>query len=378
MKKLLCGFFIFTMCITFVGCTSKKEFKEAINVFDELKDSETVSKYIKKHKNYDKKNDPNKVMGEDNQYVSRVSWEDNRVEAMPDEKYSGGTIEFYLNEKDAKIRKDFLEYYVEVVDRTFPEDEYGQYATIMHATNKVVHQRGNVVIYLSSQLEKDEIDDYFKAFDTILEDAEFEQKKVPSKKEQASILKERKQSVDETMSEAKKTWDEGLNTIADAMEAEVANVESTLDEGKLTTTESGIEEYNIPFFKDRYESWKTRLETSKTTIANNKKIAEEKAAAERAIELGNTNAKNKALSYLRSLPFSHSGLVKQLLYEGFTQEQATYGADNCGADWNKQASLKAQAYLRSLSFSRQGLINQLLYEGYTQEQAEYGVSSVGY
>jgi hypothetical protein len=31
-----------------------------------------------------------------------------------------------------------------------------------------------------------------------------------------------------------------------------------------------------------------------------------------------------------------------------------------------------------LSFSRQGLIDQLLYEGFTPEQAEYGVSYVGY
>lgn len=30
------------------------------------------------------------------------------------------------------------------------------------------------------------------------------------------------------------------------------------------------------------------------------------------------------------------------------------------------------------SFSRQDLLDQLLYEGFTQEQAEYGVQSAGY
>ena len=30
------------------------------------------------------------------------------------------------------------------------------------------------------------------------------------------------------------------------------------------------------------------------------------------------------------------------------------------------------------SFSRQGLIDQLLFEGFTQEQAEYGATAVGY
>ena len=42
------------------------------------------------------------------------------------------------------------------------------------------------------------------------------------------------------------------------------------------------------------------------------------------------------------------------------------------------AKTKAQSYLDYSSFSRQGLIDQLVFEGFTQEQAEYGVSAVGY
>ncbi|MCI9211327.1 MAG: hypothetical protein HFI83_11835 [Eubacterium sp.] len=30
--------------------------------------------------------------------------------------------------------------------------------------------------------------------------------------------------------------------------------------------------------------------------------------------------------------FSHDGLVKQLEFEGFTNEESTFAADNCGAD----------------------------------------------
>ena len=43
-------------------------------------------------------------------------------------------------------------------------------------------------------------------------------------------------------------------------------------------------------------------------------------------------------------------------------------------DWNQQAALKAEEYLNYTSFSRQGLIDQLIYEGFTPEQAEYGAS----
>jgi len=94
--------------------------------------------------------------------------------------------------------------------------------------------------------------------------------------------------------------------------------------------------------------------------------------------MGEKNALSKALSYLDVMAFSYTGLIKQLEYEGYSHEEAKYGADNCGADWNEQAALKAQTYLDVMAFSRQGLIGQLIYEGFTQSQAEYGVNAVGY
>ncbi len=92
--------------------------------------------------------------------------------------------------------------------------------------------------------------------------------------------------------------------------------------------------------------------------------------------MGQKNALEQAKRYLSISAFSYSGLIDQLKYEGYTTEEATYGADNCGADWNEQAAKKAQQYINTMSFSRQGLIDQLKYEGFTQAQAEYGASNV--
>lgn len=89
-------------------------------------------------------------------------------------------------------------------------------------------------------------------------------------------------------------------------------------------------------------------------------------------------AEKKAADYLDYSSFSYAGLIGQLEYEGFTTEQATRAVDNCGADWNEQAAKKAGDYLSFSSFSRSGLIDQLKYEGFTSEQAEYGVSQNGY
>lgn len=131
--------------------------------------------------------------------------------------------------------------------------------------------------------------------------------------------------------------------------------------------------------------------TTEAKTAEEDKVIADKAAADqvvaeaKAIEdakpketMGQKNALKKADSYLGFSAFSHSSLIEQLEYEGFSNEDSAYAADNCGADWNEQAAKKAESYLDFTSFSRDGLIEQLLYEGFSQGQAEYGVSAVGY
>lgn len=94
--------------------------------------------------------------------------------------------------------------------------------------------------------------------------------------------------------------------------------------------------------------------------------------------MGQKNALKSAKNYISIMAFSHDGLIGQLEYEGYSNEEATYAADNCGADWNEQAAKSAKGYLELMSFSRSGLIDQLKYEGFTQEQAEYGATAAGY
>lgn len=96
------------------------------------------------------------------------------------------------------------------------------------------------------------------------------------------------------------------------------------------------------------------------------------------VTTGQKNALKKAKQYLEIMSFSYSGLVKQLEYEGYSNDECIYAVDNCGADWNEQAALKAASYLEIMPFSRNGLIKQLEYDGFTHDQAVYGVESNGY
>ena len=96
-----------------------------------------------------------------------------------------------------------------------------------------------------------------------------------------------------------------------------------------------------------------------------------------SITTGQKNAVRKAKDYLAYTAFSHDGLVDQLEYEQFSHDDAVYGADNSGGDWNEQAAKKAKSYMDYSSFSRGSLIAQLEYDKFTREQAEHGADAVG-
>lgn len=92
----------------------------------------------------------------------------------------------------------------------------------------------------------------------------------------------------------------------------------------------------------------------------------------------NEMALKSANNYLDTMAFSESGLIKQLEFDKYTTEQATKAVQNCGADWKEQAVKSAKNYLNTLTFSKQGLIDQLKFDGFTTEQATYGAEQNGY
>ena len=94
--------------------------------------------------------------------------------------------------------------------------------------------------------------------------------------------------------------------------------------------------------------------------------------------VGEQNAVRYAITVLDYVAVSYNGMAELLEYMGYSETEAKYGADNCGADWFNEAKEKAEEYLKYSPFSKQGLIDQLEYDGFTREQAEYGVKSLGF
>lgn len=112
-------------------------------------------------------------------------------------------------------------------------------------------------------------------------------------------------------------------------------------------------------------------EQSQATPEEESKAETEKPTTEQS------NALRTAENYLDTMPFSKKGLIKQLKFEGYSDEAANWAADHCGADWMKQAEKAAESYLDLMGFSRSELIKQLEFEGYTSKQAAHGADSVG-
>lgn len=96
------------------------------------------------------------------------------------------------------------------------------------------------------------------------------------------------------------------------------------------------------------------------------------------VTLGMKNAVKKAKSYISFAGFSRQRLIEQLKYEGFSDAESVYGADNSGANWNTECAEKAQSYMSFASFSRQRLYEQLEYEGFLPSEIAYGLAAVGY
>ncbi len=90
------------------------------------------------------------------------------------------------------------------------------------------------------------------------------------------------------------------------------------------------------------------------------------------------NAIREARDYLDSDAFSYKELTEQLIFDGFSAEDAEYGVQNCGADWSMQAAKAAGNCLDTEACSYESLKRQLVDEElFTQEQAEYGVQNCG-
>lgn len=114
------------------------------------------------------------------------------------------------------------------------------------------------------------------------------------------------------------------------------------------------------------------------TVAN--AVADGEGGSQGVSEGGETqsqaNAFMAAKLRMAEMPYSRDGLIAALQADGYTAEDAVYAADKLNVDWTQKATEMAQQYVDTMEFTREDLVDQLVYEGFTREQAEAAVDAV--
>lgn len=79
-------------------------------------------------------------------------------------------------------------------------------------------------------------------------------------------------------------------------------------------------------------------------------------------------------------PFWSPGMLETLLeYDGHNSEAVAYAVDNCGVDWNANATAAGKSITKmGVVSNRYDLLSELTELGFTEDQANYAADQLGY
>lgn len=295
------------------------------------------------------------------------------------------TIELFDNRKNAQMKKEIVMYYNEKIDTLSNEER--ENIDIIGRQN--VYQRRNVVLIIPDTVSEVQIDSLRKAF--------FET--VGNNEIVVSTLASRVVSEGNAHLVIDQYFENKIENIDEDKKENTVSTESSSSNGGTTNTSpsnssassSSTTSTKPSSSSTSNENTTTRPNNSSTGTSNTSSTSnsstsggststepnDSSSESTTTVTTGQRNAVKKAKEYLSVMPFSREGLIAQLEYEKFSNVEATYGVDNCGANWNEQALKQAKKYLSVMAFSREGLISQLEYDKFTGSQAVYGVNNCG-
>lgn len=100
---------------------------------------------------YTEETDVNKMLGRPGQYISKVNFEDDRLDQLDKDNPAGGSIETFNNSEDLNNRKE----YIEGIEKKMP------------ATMEYIYANGNYMLRLDKQLTPTQAKEYEEFFMTL-------------------------------------------------------------------------------------------------------------------------------------------------------------------------------------------------------------------
>ncbi|MCF8018173.1 MAG: hypothetical protein K9L62_02120 [Vallitaleaceae bacterium] len=130
-----------------IGCSSGGE-STANDLVTGLKDEDLP---IGEIMIYRADNDPNEMLGRPNQYISKVNFEDTRVEQVVDGDLAGGSIEVFSNGEDLTTRVNYL------------KSVFEQYPVF----TEYLYIKGNYLLRLNASLTPEQAEQYEVVFNKL-------------------------------------------------------------------------------------------------------------------------------------------------------------------------------------------------------------------
>lgn len=96
------------------------------------------------------------------------------------------------------------------------------------------------------------------------------------------------------------------------------------------------------------------------------------------VKTGHKNAYNTAKKRVDNDAMSRSAVYKDLINNGYSDEEALYAVDECGIDWNDSCYRYGKFRLKYNNFSKKQLETDLQGKGFEQSEIEYALDKLGY
>ncbi len=234
---------------------------------------------------YSEANDPNGILGKENQYTSKSSWMDSRLSDIVED--YAGTIEVFRNTKDAELRELKFKKGVEECRNSMPVAKYGQFMVSNTCDNLgygTTYRDGVVVIRISRSYDESQLEEIKNALKEITSYFIMNETDIPSPERIDELRKEIDENAKESIEVMKTTIESGLNEILTDYQNRLAAILVSLNEDEYTAAKAEMD-----FFKDGsyYSDKVAGLEQKLQEIGNKiqaKKNADAAAAKQKEAE----------------------------------------------------------------------------------------------
>ena len=239
--------------------------------------------------NYSEANDPNGIMGQENQYTSKSSWEDKRLTNIISE--HAGTIEVFKNTKDAELREWKINTTAEACKKIVTAEKYG--SAVMSGWNcddYHMYRVNTVLVRLSVSLNEAQLTEYKNALTDIIERFEVPNVDVPSAERITELRKQVEEDLDSTLKTQEQNLQKSLDELVVSYSQRLDGIMESLDENELKNAKDELSVFKEGYyFAPKIAELEQKLNAIQAKIDEKNRLAEEAAAQAEADKLASKN-----------------------------------------------------------------------------------------